>query len=507
MFYSLGFILGLLSLAFWFFYKNETKENLMRTLFLVGLGIYFYGWASADAAWTLKFEMLFRDLIVMGLTGAIFKFLAKYPTLFKVAIGVIVVSWFLFYGSVMRNTFSGQDNDFNTEIPLADEGELLVEVKPGNSFQEMEATIEKWGLKYQKAFFPKNGEKTDLDDYYLVNIPDKNEAAIKEIEADILASGMVDWIEENEIVQLDPNRTSPDMQTQRSYPVNDPDVNKLWGFDKMKVDELYAVLKKSGLQPQRKARVYILDTGVDGGHEDLKDNYRSLNASYDNDPVGHGTHCAGIAGAVTNNGIGVASLAPTGDYIEISSIKVLGPTGGGTQQSIIRGIIEAVDNNADVLSLSLGGPSSRFRQRAYEQAIDYANKANAIVVVAAGNSNKNAKDYSPANTEGVIAVSAIDEKLDKASFSNTVEDLKMGVAAPGVQIYSTTPNNNYTAFNGTSMATPYVSGLIGLMKSFNPALNTRQVYDILRNTGVKTSNSRKTGKLIQPAAAIEELLD
>lgn len=508
MLYSLGFIIGVISLALWFFYKRSEKGSLMRSFFVGALGVYLLGWLMADATISFKFLMLSRDLLAMGVLAGLFKFLARYPTLFKAGLAIVLAAWFFWWGGVMRNTFPQQAQiEINSDIPLADNGELLVEVKPGKAFKEMESVIEAYDLQFEKAFMPKYGSDTDLDDYYLVNIPDAFEEDIIAIEEAIMATGLVDWIEENEVVQLNPQRTSVDLTAQRDYEINDPDVSKLWGFDKMKVDELYTALQKSGIVPQRKARLAILDTGVDGKHEDLQANYLSLNPSYDDDPVGHGTHCAGIAGAVTNNGIGIASFAPTSDFVEITSVKVLGPTGGGTQQSIIKGIIEAVDNNADVLSLSLGGPSTRFRQRAYEQAIDYANQRNAIVVVAAGNSSRNAKDYAPANTKGVIAVSAIDEEMNKAGFSNTVEDLKMGVAAPGVQIYSTTPNNNYTSFNGTSMATPYVSGLIGLMKSINPDLNTRQVFDIIRNTGINTNNTRKTGKFIQPAAAIEDLID
>jgi thermitase len=508
MLYSLGFILGVVSLALWFFYQRSERASLMRSFFFGALGLYVIGWLMADATVSYKFLMLSRDLLSLGVLAGVFRFLSKYPTLFKVGMAVVIAGWFVWGGGVLRNTFpQQQEMEFNADIPLADEGELLVEVKPGKAFQEMKEVIEKYDLKYQKAFLPKYANETDLDDYYLVNIPDDFEKDIQEIESAIMATGLVDWIEENEIIQIDPQRTSTEISAQRDYKVNDPDVSKLWGFDKMEVDNLYKLLSKSGIVPQRKARIAILDTGVDGKHEDLTDNYLSLNPSYDDDPVGHGTHCAGIAGAVTNNGIGIASFAPTGDFVEITSIKVLGPTGGGTQQSIIKGIIAAVDNNADVLSLSLGGPSTRFRQRAYEQAVEYAEQQNAIVVVAAGNSSRNAKDYAPANTKGVIAVSAVDENLDKAKFSNTVDDLKMGVAAPGVQIYSTTPNNNYTSFNGTSMATPYVSGLIGLMKSLNPDLNTRQVYEIIRKTGINTNTTRTTGKFIQPAAAIEDLMD
>jgi thermitase len=156
--------------------------------------------------------------------------------------------------------------------------------------------------------------------------------------------------------------------------------------------------------------------------------------------------------------------------------------------------------------MSLGGPSSDKIQRAYQQAVKYANKKGAIVVVAAGNENVNAIRRAPASVDGVITVSAIDESIQKAGFSNTVGDLKMGIAAPGAQIYSTIPNNAYEYFNGTSMATPYVAGLVGLLKSIKPKLTTKEVYKILNHTGKETKQTTKTGKLIYPAGAVKELL-
>lgn len=81
----------------------------------------------------------------------------------------------------------------------------------------------------------------------------------------------------------------------------------------------------------------------------------------------------------------------------------------------------------------------------------------------------------------------------------------MGVAAPGVGIYSTIPNNKYNTFNGTSMATPYVAGLVGLMKSIKPNLTAEQAYNILNKTGKDTKATSETGKLINPAEAIKNL--
>jgi thermitase len=441
----------------------------------------------------------------MGAVSQLFNFLKSRPLTFKVAVIALGLVWLFFYRGMMQNAFLQAKID--SSISLDANGEFLVEIENGDQIADLQKVLDKYGLTAVPAFKTGNGEITDLDDYYLINVPADKLKMLSKIEKALMATGSVDWIEENEVVNLEPTAIAGSSLAQRRYKINDPGVQRLWGFDKMEVDKLYDLIEKSGIQPQRKAVVAILDTGVDGNHEDLKGNFKSTKKEYDDDPVGHGTHCAGIAGAVSNNGIGVASFAPDNQFVQLTSIKVLNPAGYGTQQSIIQGIIEAADARVDVISMSLGGPSTRLRQRAYEQAVEYANKAGAIVVVAAGNSNQNAKNYAPANTTGVITVSAVDSTLSRAVFSNFVQEVKMGVAAPGVNIYSTTPNNTYQSFNGTSMATPYVSGLVGVMKSIQPKLSTKTVFEILRDTGVETKDTHRTGKLIQPAAAIEELLD
>jgi thermitase len=143
---------------------------------------------------------------------------------------------------------------------------------------------------------------------------------------------------------------------------------------------------------------------------------------------------------------------------------------------------------------------------AYNQAVKYANEKGAIVIAAAGNSSRDASKFTPANAQGVIAVSAIDENNNLATFSNTLENIAMGVAAPGQNILSTTPSDSYKTFSGTSMATPYVAGLIGTFKALQPNITTEEVYNILESTGIETTQTNKTGKLIQPAQSIELVL-
>jgi len=100
----------------------------------------------------------------------------------------------------------------------------------------------------------------------------------------------------------------------------------------------------------------------------------------------------------------------------------------------------------------------------------------------------------------------LDPDLNRAVFSNYIQEVDYGIAAPGVNIYSSIPGNKYASFNGTSMATPYVAGLVGLMKSIRPELTTKQAHDILKKTGDKTGNTKETGPFIQPAKAVKAVV-
>jgi len=391
---------------------------------------------------------------------------------------------------------------------LDPESELLIEIRNGHQLSELQSIINQYNLKLEPAFSLKDADHTDLDDYYAVNIPTTQISNYTTIVADFKLSNLIDHIEANEILSLDPTETSSKNTPHRKkrYTANDPELGKVWGHDAMEVEALYKLLATEKINVKKKAKIAIIDTGVDYKHEDLNTNFVSISSDHNTDPHGHGTHCAGIAAAVSNNEIGIASFSPTSDFVEVTSVKVFGKYGNTTQRTIINGMLLAADNGADVLSMSLGGPSTTQAQRAYKQAVQYANKKGGIVVVAAGNENIDARKRVPASVDGVITVAALDPDLDKAVFSNDVSGLKMGIAAPGVDVYSTIPNNKYEYFNGTSMATPYVAGLLGLMKSIYPDLTTKEAYKILKQTGLETRNTRVTGKLIHPANAVNNLL-
>lgn len=510
--YAISFIVSLTGLIGWFYAQEHAKQTkAFSTIFLGGFFVYLFSLAFADVAFDHKLWVLFRDLIVLGLTSQFFSFFKKNKAVFfgllAILYGFIGVQYFKTLTDSLNQSYKIEFIENKDYIDLADNGELLVEIRDNKQITDLNNIIDQYGLKYEVAFPQiKNSEITDLDDYYLVDIPDEWESLRTVIVEELIESGFVDWVEDNEVLNVSPMRTNPVKINRPSYGVNDPGLGNVWGFQKMEMLKLYNTINSKKLQPTKKALVVILDTGVDADHEDISSNYKKIRSRYGVDKHGHGTHCAGIAAAVSNNKIGIASFAPNNGFYEVSSVQVLASNGSGTQQGIIKGIIEAADNGGDILSLSLGGRSTDSKQRAYKKAVDYARSKGCIVVVAAGNSNMNAKDYAPANTPGVITVSAVDEALNKATFSNTIQDLKMGIAAPGVNVYSTIPNNGYDAWNGTSMATPYVAGLLGLMKSMNPELTTEQAYKILKSTGIDSGSTDLTGKFIQPQKALEAVL-
>ncbi|MGI2909450.1 S8 family peptidase [Tolypothrix sp. VBCCA 56010] len=274
-----------------------------------------------------------------------------------------------------------------------------------------------------------------------------------------------------------------------------------WGLDAISVPEVWTQ-GYSG----KNVVVAVVDTGVDYTHADLNDNIWFNSGEifgngidddrngYVDDVIGwnfvnnnnnpmdyneHGTHVAGII-AAENNGSGINGVAYNA---KIMPIRVLDEKGSGSFDNIARGIVYAADNGADVINLSLGGGYSS----TLEQAIKYATQKGAVVVMAAGNEGA----YKPTNPAALatnygIAVGAIDYYGYVTDFSNWAgsnSNLNY-VVAPGDDIYSTVPGNDYKFLDGTSMATPYVCGVAALMLSANPYLTPNQVRQIIAGTAI-----------------------
>jgi len=245
----------------------------------------------------------------------------------------------------------------------------------------------------------------------------------------------------------------PNYVARATHVPNDPSYSQQYGLAKMNCPAAWDLTTGDpGVV------IAIVDTGVQLNHPDLAakivPGYDFVNGDTSaDDDEGHGTHCAGIAAAVTNNGVGIAGV---GYQCKIMPVKVLDSQGSGSYADVAAGITWAADNGAKVISLSLGGPSS---SATLQSAIDYAWNRGIVVVAAAGNSNTSAPSY-PAYYANAIAVGSTDQTDQRSPFSNFGS--WVDVAAPGSQIYSTYVGGGYQSLSGTSMACPAVAGLAGL---------------------------------------------
>ena len=498
-------LLTALVLTLWFWRRNTQDASLWMVLTYAGVGLIAWNDFASVSVAANAFPKILKDFIMLGMVGFVQSMAVKK----QISVWSAVILIFVMFAAVhyLEELIEADEQAIPQQISSkATPESVLVELREGASDDQLRKFARDNSLQIERAFFPDAASETLLDNYYVVT---DAAAAPRNVEAGLAALSTVLYTEPNETIQVEPFIAPEEVYPAKgnaSLGINDPMTGMQWPMEVLHMQEYYQILQQQ--RPRKQAKVVILDTGVDAAHEDLEDNYFTIESKYDNDPHGHGTHCAGIAAGVTNNGLGIGSLAGSGDspFVEVSSIKVLNGGGMGTQKTIIAGIIEAADEGADVISLSLGGRSTQSSQRAYAAAVKYAHRSGAIVVAAAGNSNRDAKDFAPANADGIITVAAIDQLLLRAPFSNRTENVSRAIAAPGVGIFSTVPGDGYKAFSGTSMACPFVAGLLGVMKSLRPELTYDVAYRILHSTGHEGSEVRVTGRIVQPAAALQALL-
>lgn len=249
---------------------------------------------------------------------------------------------------------------------------------------------------------------------------------------------------------------------------------------------------------------YNLNVDFDGRKMVGDDPYNFDDRGYGNgnpknrvDDESHGTHVAGIIAAKRNNGLGANGVA---ENVEIMSIRAV-PNGDEYDKDIALGIRYAVDNGAKIINGSFGKAYSPNAEWVYE-AIKYAADNDVLFVHAAGNSGEDLDDPNnpnfpndqinngPEMADNVITVGALTSKYGSemvASFSN-YGLINVDVFAPGDDIYSTMPNNEYDFQGGTSMAAPAVAGVAALVRSFYPKLSASQVKAILLNSGLTTKS-------------------
>jgi thermitase len=302
---------------------------------------------------------------------------------------------------------------------------------------------------------------------------------------------VADYRARPDVAYAEPNRarylldlTAPD----------DPDYSNQWALST--IDALGGwSLFPSTFAPATGAPIGIVDTGVDGSHEDLSGRLAASSAvclggtctsGTPTDADGHGTHVAGIAGATTDNALGVAGLAYTSPLIAVRVFHLDSVKGWIAYDSdIADGIAWAAQHGAKVINLSLGGPGDSLTLcNAVELAL---NAYHAVVVAAAGNSAVATPTY-PAACPGAIGVAATDDLDSPALFSNYGKP-DVFMSAPGVHILSTYPSALFSAstcpavgycyLDGTSMAAPFVSAVAALIESFHPEATPTAVRQML----------------------------
>jgi len=290
-----------------------------------------------------------------------------------------------------------------------------------------------------------------------------------------------------------------------------------WGLDRVGAPTAWAAgITGAGIT------VAVLDTGVDYLHPDIDaniwtntrevagngidddrngfiDDILGWDFAYnDNDPSdlnGHGTHVAGTI-AAEKNGFGQTGVAYNA---KIMPVKVLSDTGSGSFSNVARGIRYAADNGADVINLSLGGSTGSFELL---EAVRYANARGAVLVMSSGNSRGATPGFPAAYAaEAGLAVGAVDSNGTFASFSNQAGSVEIDyVTAPGVNIYSLSPNNAYRSLSGTSMAAPHVAGVAALLLSYRPELTPVQLESLLISTTKPSADALATTSALQAPA-------
>ena len=301
---------------------------------------------------------------------------------------------------------------------------------------------------------------------------------------------------------------------------NDPSFGDQWGLARIGAEQAWTRTTGAGV------RIGIVDTGVDLTHEDLQgkivESTTCVGSGGDpakcggdgQDDQGHGTHVAGIAAAMKDNGKGVAGVAPDA---EVVVAKVLSATGTGSGADVTAGIKWVVDHGAKVVNLSLGDPAQALSVLISEnellEGVNYAWGKGAIPVIAAGNSNTlglglEGLNYGDMNA---VVVGATGPDDVPASYSTSTGGAKWAVVAPGGagtptdkkdEIYSTFwingQKNAYTYLAGTSMAAPHVSGALALLLAQGydqQAAVTRLLETVDEGVGCEANSSTCRGRI------------
>lgn len=318
--------------------------------------------------------------------------------------------------------------------------------------------LEEFDIKEVLQLLP-TVKSEDLKRTFQINLTDPNEmdAVVEQLKKD-------SRVEFAEFKELHHSFATP----------NDPYYNQQWWLNIVKAAQAWDLSTGSS-----NVIVAVTDDGVNIDHPDLRNvivgGYDAVNNTYN--PYGcsgrgeHGTHVSGIIGAQTNNGTGVASIGAGVRVLPINVSDCYGVYVAGYE-----GVAYAVDYGSKIINMSWGGGApSQYGQN----VMNYAANNGAIPVAAAGNDNTSQIEY-PAGYSNVFVVASTDSYDNKSGFSNYGNWID--IAAPGSNLLSTGFGSSYVYMSGTSMATPMVAGLLGLMKSYNPNASRSQLLNCITSS-------------------------
>jgi subtilisin family serine protease len=287
--------------------------------------------------------------------------------------------------------------------------------------------------------------------------------------------------------KIEPDSRDPEHVTQLKGLVNHMRSNNITENDIFEAKEQFQSLSNFGMNTDFDPRHIVGDDYTDLTHRIYGNNDVSGPTS------DHGTHVAGIVGAVRNNGLGIDGIAD----VKLMILRTV-PNGDERDKDVANAIRYAAENGAHVINMSFGKGYSPEKWYV-DAAIKFADSLGVLMVHGAGNDAENNDSTAnfPNNTfeDGSVAVHYLevgassweDGDAITAVFSNYGKT-EVDIFAPGVQIYSTMPENAYKAQDGTSMASPVVSGIAALIMSYYPDLSTAQIKNILLETATKPSN-------------------